>query len=122
MVGHQSEPRPFYQAMDLLAVPSNNEGLSNAMLEAMACGTPVLANVTCGSADVIAAGEDGLVANLESPEAFAEMLELAFVSTARLAELGRRAREKVTRQFSLATMASSYANVYRSMIPARGSK
>ena len=115
LAGHQPEPRPFYQAMDLLAVPSNNEGLSNAMLEAMACETPVLANTTCGSADVIAAGEDGLVADLDVPEGFAEMLEHAFASPTNLAELGRRARAKVEKQFALQSMASAYAALYRAM-------
>jgi glycosyltransferase involved in cell wall biosynthesis len=109
LAGHQSEPQPFYQAMDLLVVPSNNEGLSNAMLEAMACG----------SADVITAGVDRLVANIESADGFAEMLGHAFLSTAKLEELGRFAREKVVRQFSLATMAAIYANGYRSMAPLR---
>ena len=101
--------------MDLLTVPSNNEGLSNAMLEAMACETPVLANTTCGSADVITAGEDGLVAELDTPAGFAEILEHAFASPAKLAEFGRRARVKVEKQFALQSMANAYAALYRSM-------
>ena len=54
--GFQRDPLPFYQMMDLLVVPSANEGLSNACLEAMSCGVPVLANESCGGSEILGGG------------------------------------------------------------------
>ena len=53
MAGYQSDPVPWYQSMDALIVPSSNEGLSNATLEAMACGVPVLTNDICGARELL---------------------------------------------------------------------
>src|SRR5690606_28528313 len=68
LAGFQQVVLPFYQSLDALIVPSENEGLSNAVLEAMACGLPVVASEACGNAEVIEDGRDGLVADLSTPE------------------------------------------------------
>ncbi|MFT5411919.1 MAG: glycosyltransferase involved in cell wall biosynthesis, partial [Verrucomicrobiales bacterium] len=59
MEGFQSDPRPYYHAADLLVAPSQIEGLSNVVLEAMACGLPPLLHDACGSDEVIDDGADG---------------------------------------------------------------
>ncbi|MFN7140198.1 MAG: glycosyltransferase, partial [Limisphaerales bacterium] len=64
LTGFQSDPKPFYQAMDLLVVPSVLEGMSNVVLEAMACGVPVLAHHACGNAEMLSNGKDGVIADL----------------------------------------------------------
>ena len=110
--GFQNDPRPFYRAMDVLVAPSTNEGLSNAVLEAMACGVPVLGHHACGNADVIAAGLDGFLADLSTPERIRVALEEIVKTVARLPDLGAAARCKVVSHFSLERMVREYENLY----------
>lgn len=111
--GFQSEPSPYYQAMDLLASPSFAEGLSNVVLEAMASGVPVLCHDACGNTEVIQHGVDGFVADLTSPDQLAAHLAAILGDEVRLAEVSRQARAKVERDFSMASMVRGYERVYR---------
>lgn len=113
--GFQNNLPPFYRAMDLLIVPSINEGLSNAVLEAMSCGIPVLANNTCGNGEVIASGENGIVADLNSPETLRCELQKVLVERSRLVKLGQFARDSVVTNFSIAVMVRNYERLYRAV-------
>ena len=114
-LGFQSDPRACYQALDLLAIPSVNEGLSNVALEAMACGLPVLANTGCGHERIIASGDDGLIADLATPAALAAQFTALLAQPERLADFGAKARAKMLRDFSLGAMADAYERLYRSL-------
>ena len=113
LVGFQEDPLPYYRAMDLLTVPSSNEGLSNAALEAMACGVPVLAGRACGNSEAIEDGSSGFVRDLASPETLAASLAELSADPTRLRSAGEMARETMIRDFSLDRMASEYAALYR---------
>jgi glycosyltransferase involved in cell wall biosynthesis len=110
--GYQEDTRLFYQAMDLLAVPSVNEGLSNAALEAMASGVPVLAHSACGNPDIIENELDGFVANLATTGELFQQLERAISSPEQLIQMGKKARAKVVAHYSLGAMVSNYASLY----------
>lgn len=110
--GHQADPLPFYQAMDLQAMPSASEGLSNALLEGMACGVPALAHPACGASEVIADGASGLLRAVETPDALADCLAEVIAHPEILARLGQGARETAERRFSLDAMVADYAALY----------
>ncbi len=112
-VGFQADPRLCYQALDLLAIPSVNEGLSNVALEAMASGVPVLAGTGCGHEQIIADGADGWIRPLDSPKALARSLSEILAEPVRLVDFGRNARKKVTSVFSLTAMMTAYEHLYR---------
>jgi glycosyltransferase involved in cell wall biosynthesis len=116
LVGFQSEPRAYYQAMDLLVVPSLIEGLSNVVLEAMACGVPVLAHQACGNAEMISNGKDSVIADLESVENLRSQLEKVLANRAHLVEMGIAARQTVLERFSMNRMVENYASVYRELV------
>jgi glycosyltransferase involved in cell wall biosynthesis len=111
--GFQNDPRPSYHALDLLVIPSVNEGLSNAALEAMSCGVPVLAQAGCGHEEIISPGIDGWISRLETVEALATQLAALLATPHRLIDFGKTAREKVRQQFSLETMVAAYESLYR---------
>lgn len=111
--GFQPDPVAAYQAFDLLALPSINEGLSNAALEAMACGVPVLANTGCGHEQIITDGHDGIIADLHTAPALATQLSAALRHPARLVDFGQNARTKVAAHFSLLAMIDAYEQLYR---------
>lgn len=113
LAGFQANPTPWYQALDLLAAPSIFEGLSNAVLEAMACGVPCLAHTACGNAEVITSNSDGFLAALDSVDALAAELHRVLVNQTELTATGQRARTRVNRDFSMDAMVRNYARLYR---------
>lgn len=119
LTGFSATPEQVYPAFDLLAVPSVNEGLSNVMLEAMACGVPALSHGSCGSSEVITSGHDGLVADLVTAESLARELAGLMAIPERLARLGAAARETILGRFSLTRMAEGYATLYRELTDSR---
>ena len=103
----------LYRAMDLMVFPSLWDGTPNALLEAMACGRPVLAAAVGGIRDVVEAGRSGLLLQHAELDRFAgAALEAAALPEARRAELGRGARERVQAAFSLEAERSALLEAY----------
>jgi len=110
--GHRDDLEFCYQAMDLLAAPSEVEGLSNAVLEAMACGVPVLAHSACGNTEVIRDGENGFLAAIADAGSLSRHLSERFAALPELRRTGLIARATVMEHFSMAAMASDYRRLY----------
>lgn len=113
LVGFQPEPNRYYQAMDLLVVPSLSEGLSNVVLEAMSCGVPVLSHTACGNAEIITSGKDGILANLKTPRELEAEIINALRDRHNLKQIGTAARQTILERFSMANMVTNYADLYR---------
>jgi glycosyltransferase involved in cell wall biosynthesis len=111
--GYQSDTVRYYQAADLLVAPSTIEGLSNVVLEAMACGLPSLLHDACGNREVIESNVDGVIADLSKPDDLARELIQLFRAPQKMRELGDRARQTVVQRFSMRRMAMAYADAYR---------
>lgn len=115
MEGFQSDPLPYYQAADLLVAPSQVEGLSNVVLEAMACALPPLLHDACGNREVIDSGTDGVVADLSSADSLSRQILGLLDDPDTLERFGRNARAKVESEFSLDGMADAYEQTYRQL-------
>lgn len=111
--GYLEDPRPCYRALDVLAIPSLNEGLSNVALEAMACGIPALVQSGCGHEQIITTGVDGWIAPLDSPEVLAARLAELLAHPSQFVDFGANARKKVQSAFSLESMIQAYEQLYR---------
>ena len=113
LTGFQQDPRPYYHAADLVAIPSVVEGLSNAMLEGMATATPALCNsVVCGVEDVLNHGENGLMADVCELDDLIRRLESAISDRERLDRMGVAARKTIEEEFSIGSMTRKYAEIY----------
>lgn len=103
-----------YQAADVFTLPSFNEGMSNAMLEAMACGLPVVVTRTPGVAEVVREGENGLTHDWADVPALAAHLRSLALDPARRAALGRAARETAL-TFSWDEVANVYMQIFATL-------
>jgi glycosyltransferase involved in cell wall biosynthesis len=102
-----------YALMDVFVHPSLFDGLPNAMLEALACGRPVVASTAGGIPDVVRHGREGLLV----PPGDAEALGAAIVSLLddrpRALALGRAGRERVRAAFTPGAEIARYRALYR---------
>ncbi|MFT4690922.1 MAG: glycosyltransferase [Verrucomicrobiia bacterium] len=112
LVGFQSDTLRCYQAMDILAAPSPDEGLSNAVLEAMSCGVNVIAHEACGNRDVITNGQDGIVSDIGPSANLAAQLARVLGDSGLRNSIGFAARKTILQRFTLERMANDYAELY----------
>jgi glycosyltransferase involved in cell wall biosynthesis len=118
-LGFREDIQTVYQAADLVVLPSTGEGLSNAILESMACATPVLCHAACGCAEVVADGVDGWVRDIDSAETLAGLMVPLFDSPERLHEAGVAAREKMISRFAFQQTVAGYECLYRGIVSPR---
>ena len=111
--GFQLDPSPWYAVIDVLVLPSMYEGLSNAMLEAMASGVPCLACPACGAGEVIDSEFNGILADMPNAQVLATTIQGMLNDQARLKQLAEKARITAEEKFSLSGMVENYAAVYR---------
>ena len=113
LLGFHADPAPLYRALDLLVIPSVNEGMSNAALEAMACAVPVLGNAGCGHEQLLTSGTDGVLADLSTPNLLCTAITPLLSTPQALVDMGLRARTTVEFLFPLKKMLNAYEQLYR---------
>ena len=109
--GYRNDVSELYPAADAFFFPSFREGLSVALMEAMASGLPAIVGKIRGNTDLIDDGVEGLYMPL-TPEGAAEAIRKLYDDPALGARLGEAAREKV-RRFSAPEVQRKMREIYR---------
>jgi glycosyltransferase involved in cell wall biosynthesis len=105
----------YLNASDVFVLPSRFEGLSNALLEAMACGLAVISTRVGGSTDIIEDGVNGLLVNVDSEEQLVGAM-VRILKERQLAHvLGENARKTVEAHHDIGKIADSYLAVYKGL-------
>lgn len=119
LVGRVSDPVSLYHAADCLLLTSDHEGTPNVVMEAMACGLPVVATNVGGVADLVKDGETGFL--FEPGDAAG-----AVSSIARLArepdlaqQIGSRARAFIEKHHSISLLPEILSQLYAKILTAR---
>ena len=112
-IPHDELPE-YLNRLRLLVVPSYTEGLPNNMLEAMACGTPILATPVGAIPDIIKDGRTGFIMENNSPECIAKNIIRA-ISHPGLEQIARNARALVEREFTRETAVERYKKILDSL-------
>jgi D-inositol-3-phosphate glycosyltransferase len=112
--GQQTLPY-YYSAAEVVVMPSHYESFGMVALEAMACGTPVIASQVGGLAYLVQEGETGFFVPAQDPEVLAEKLRLMFVNHDLRAEMGRQA-VTYAQSYRWETIADQIAAIYRQMV------
>ena len=118
-VPFDADVRPLYDLLDLVLLPSRMEGLSQALLEAMALGKPVAASAAAGNLEVVTDGVDGLLVSPLDPPAWARAITRLTSDRSAAARLGNAARATAREKFSLARTVESTERLYRQLLADR---
>lgn len=108
-----AEMAEIYSLADVFLLPSIEDNLPNTVMEAMACGTPVVAFDTGGLPDLIDHQMNGYLAAFQSAADLAAGVNFILNADKQLAEA---AREKVLQEFNFEKVAMQYMWVYESML------
>jgi len=111
----RGDPLPYYASLDLYLNTSLHEGLPLSILEAMACGKPVVAPKVGGLPEIITHGEEGFLVESRSPKDFAEWCVKLIRNKELRTNMGQKASKKVSKSFSSDLMAESYHRVYQTL-------
>ncbi|MEA1896790.1 MAG: glycosyltransferase family 4 protein [Bacteroidota bacterium] len=114
--GHIEDVQTFYRSLDLYLNTSVHEGLPMSILEAIACGLPIVAPDVGGIGEVVDNGEDGYLVDIRDPKAFAEKRFLLYKNRQLRRRMAQAAREKIVKSFSVENMAAQYHELYLSVV------
>lgn len=106
----------LYAAADVMVVSSTQEAFGKTLIEAMACGTPVVAFDEGGPADIVAHRKSGYLARPFSAEDLASGIQWCIEDAERNRKLGRAARESAKRDFDIVHVAERYRALYRQIL------
>jgi D-inositol-3-phosphate glycosyltransferase len=105
----------YYAAAEVVVMPSYYESFGMVALEAMACGTPVIASRVGGLAHLVQDGITGYFVPAQDPEALAEKLRLLFVDSELRARLGDQAARYAV-NFCWESITEQMVAVYKALV------
>jgi glycosyltransferase involved in cell wall biosynthesis len=110
--GGVEDVRPYLQAGDIFVLPSLNEGLSNALLEAMSAGLGVVATAVGGAPDVIQHGENGWLIPPGDPQVIQDAIKSLIEQPELCQSLAFSARQVMVERYSLPVVAQQLRSLY----------
>ena len=114
--GERHDVADIMQTLDLFVLPSINEGISNTILEAMACALAVVATKVGGNSELVVEGHTGYLVAKQDPVAMAAAFERYLLRPELLVLHGQLGRERVVSKFSLTRMMADYRAIYDKLL------
>ena len=110
--GHQENMLALWQSCDVAALPSYREGTPRSLLEAAACGLPLVASDVPGCREVVRHGDNGLLVPARDAKALAAALLDLLMDSGRRRSMGARSREIAVTDFAQEHVISATLNAY----------
>lgn len=115
-LGNRQDVPDLLAAMDIFVLPSHSEGVSLALLEAMAAGLPVIVSEVGGLPEVVQHEENGLLIPVGDAEALAHSLSRVLRDPLWAQTLGEKARREVKTRFSLERLGQEINAIYDELV------
>lgn len=110
----------LYQKALVFALPSDEEGLGVVLLEAMACGVPVVSTRSGGPEGIIADGKDGFLVALDDASAMAQRLTLLCGDSELNQQMGRHARATIEARYADVVAGQAFIDVWHKLLEKAG--
>jgi len=115
-LGKKENISEYLQASDIFVLPSLAEGMSVALLEAMACGLPCITTKIGGNVDLIDDGKDGILVKPSSSEELASAILRLLKDKKSFKDFGSQARKKILKRYSINSIVPAYINLYKGLL------
>ena len=116
LLGPRYPIEPWLAACDILVAPARNEGFGRTLVEAMLCGTVVVASDEGGHREIVRHGETGYLVRPDDPDAFVRAIEEVLSAPKEAEEMRGRAKEAASRRFSAESHAAAMVGIYASLL------
>lgn len=108
--------RDRLQQADVFLLSSLSEGISNAVLEAMSCGLPVVTTNCGGMREAVTDGVEGFVTPVRDPQTAADALRQLALDAELRARMGAAARQRVLREFDLRDQVEAFTTMFSEQV------
>jgi glycosyltransferase involved in cell wall biosynthesis len=115
-LGERENVVEYLQASDVFVLPSESEGISNSLLEAMACGLATVATDVGGTGEVLRHQQNGLLVAPKNQSQLTEALLLVLKNRTLAEQLGHEARNTAEARYSLDAVVEQYVGLYNSLL------
>lgn len=115
-VGHQVNIPDWFSSASIYTLTSDREGLSNTMLEAMACGLPMVVTRVSGTSELVEETGSGRVVPVGDINALASALKELVASKLLRNEMGARSRAVIEERFDIDRVAAMHESMYASLL------
>jgi glycosyltransferase involved in cell wall biosynthesis len=122
LLGHRLDVADLHDAFDLFVQSSEYEGTPNAVLEAMAMETPIVATDAGGTTELVRSGVDALVVRAGDIQALRAAIQQALDDPAAARRRAAAARERVEREFAFAERTRRLESIYDELLTARAAR
>lgn len=119
-LGHIPNAGKYYSCFDLAVSASEHEGQSVSVIEALACGTPVVASDIRGHRDMVIDGSTGLLCPVGDAKAFSHSLGELLADRSRIERMSQQARRHYEAHFTSERFRTEMASFYRTALIERG--
>lgn len=116
LLGRRSDMPEVLSTFDAFVLPSESEGMSNAILEAMAMELPVVVTAVGGAPEVVEEGRSGFLVEYPDSAAMAARLSLLLKSREEARRVGKAARERVVELYSSTGMVRQMEDLYAKLL------
>ena len=113
--GNQSDVKPYLSASDIFVLPSESEGMSNALMEGMAAGLPCIATPVGASPEMLDNGKYGMLAPVGDVDAWANALVELARDPIRRMELGKAAHQRIKSEYDFSVVGARYEALYQEL-------
>jgi glycosyltransferase involved in cell wall biosynthesis len=115
-LGHVDDMPDLYRSVDIVVLPSYREGVPQGLIEAAACGLPLVTTDVPGCREVVTDGVDGLLVPVRDSDALASAIARLCDDPALRERLGKAARQRALADFDERIVIEQTMDVYRELV------
>ncbi|MDD5541733.1 MAG: glycosyltransferase family 4 protein [Acidobacteriia bacterium] len=115
-MGMPDDTAPYFQSADVFVYPARSIAVATSVLEAMSCGIPVVTSRIAGTADIMVENETGILCEPGDVRGLATALVYLLENEHDAESMGRAARLRIEKNFSIEAYARRYLGLYQKLI------